>query len=174
MKIPFVFSGLFALLFFSCDQLDEVSLNDVSAPVDLEFVVASNDSIGELEKEVDATTNSDFMNNKSKIQSLEIEKITYTTMALGSTAADSVILGKLDWLNPKTNAYEEVSAINNKKLTVGLPNDLALQPGPLTQMANQFTGAPYKAKLRMRAAMNKKPVDFIMKVKVYLKLKVKL
>lgn len=171
----YLFIILISLLGFSgCKELDDVSINDVSAPVEIELNVLSADSIGEKETEVDAASNSDFMNNKSKVQSLEIERISYRVMAWGASTADSLIIGKFEWFNPTTNAYEEISTVINKKFVAEVPYDLALQTSVINQMANQFTSVPYKAKVRFKAAMNKKPVDFIIKIKVFLKLKVKL
>lgn len=158
----------------SCKELEGVSINDVSAPVELDFDVLALDSIGEKISEVDASTNSDFVNNKSKVQSLEIERITYRVTRIGTSSSDSLILGRFDWLNPQTNAYEELASLNNKKIILDVPYDLALQPSVVNQMKERFLISPYKATIKMKAVMDRKPTDFTISLKVFLKLKVKL
>lgn len=161
-------------LFSSCKELEGVSLNDVSAPVELDFDVFALDSIGEKTTEVDASTNSDFTNNKSKIQSLEIERITYKVTRIGSGSSDSLILGRFEWYNPTTNSFEELASLLNKKIVLDVPNDLALQPSVVNQMKQRFLTSPYKSTIKMKAVMDRKPTDFTISLKVFLKLKVKL
>lgn len=174
MKTNFALAFLILIWISSCKEINDVSINDVDAPVEIDFSVNSPDSTGEKEVVIDALSNSDFMTNKSKIQSLEVSRMTYRVTSIGPLSSDSLLIGKFDWFNPTTNTYQELSSLTNKKFQLDLPFDLPLQQSILNQMTEQFKTAPYQSKLRFKASMSKKPSDFTLSVKVFLKLKVKL
>lgn len=177
MKFPnvtaaFLILGAFSL--FSCKELENLNLTDVSAPVSTDFVVYATDSIAEKSETVDASTNQDYMNNRSKIDDLEISRIDFRLKTIAPNSADSLISGKFEFLNPVTNNYEVLASLNNHKLKVGEIKNLVFDAVVADKLVGIYKSADPKATIRFKAQANKKPVDCTVSTTLYLKLKVKL
>lgn len=159
---------------FSCKELENLNLTDVSAPVSTDFVVYATDSIAEKSATLDATSNQDFLDNRSKIDDLEITRIEFRLKVLAPDAADSLITGNFEFLNPVTNNYELLASLNNHKMKVGEIKDLAYDAVVAAKLVGIYKSADPKATVRFKAQTNKKPVDCTVSTTLYLKLKVKL
>ena len=174
MKSTAYILGFLFLIASSCKEVSEISLLDISAPVGVDFVVSSPDSLAAKEAFLDASTSADFMSNRSKIDQLEVSGIQYKFVQMGADASDSLIDGSVDYFNPTTNAFETLSIISHKKMQKDLPFELPVDATISKKMVSTITTSPYQIKLRLSGSTNKKPVDFTLNMKVNLKLKVKI
>jgi hypothetical protein len=170
--MPALMVGLF--LTSACNEIENLNLTDVSAPIESEFVVNAADSIFQKDELLDPSTNSDFIDNRSKIDNIEIYRLEYQLKSINPAAADSLIEGKIEFLNPVTNAYEMLASLNNKKLRLNISEELAYEPAVADKMINVFKGSTPRATIRLKGSTNKKPIDCTIALKLYLKLKVKL
>ena len=177
MKRSVLLMPLLMLLFIlttSCDEIEDINLTDVSAPIEAEFVINSTDSTFQKEDMLDAATNSDYIDNRSKIDNIEIYRLEYQLKSINPASADSLIEGKIEFLNPVTNAYEMLSSLNNKRLRLNISEELAYEPAVADKMINVFKGSQPRVTIRVKGSTDKKPVDCTIGLKLYLKLKVKL
>jgi len=177
MKVLNLMLGLLSIsvmLLSSCNELENINLTDVSAPLESEFVVFTTDSTVEKVEFIDASTNSDYVNNRSKIDDVEITRLEYQIKSINPTSADSLIEGRFEFLNPVTNAYETLSNVNNKKLKLNISYEMPFDPIVAQKMIGVFKSSDPKVQIRFKASANKKPVDFLIALKLYLKLKVKI
>lgn len=158
-----------------CDEIEDLNLTNVSAPVESEFRIASSDSLAERSEFVDASTNSDYINNRSKIENIEIDRLEYQVKSIEAGTADSIIEGRIEYLNPANgNQPELLTTLNNKKFNVNVAQDLAFEPAVAEKLITIFKSNDPKVTLRVKARVNKKPVNVLLALKFYLKLKIKI
>jgi len=167
-----ILSGLVSMT--SCSEINSLNLTDISAPISTDFEVKSADSTGQKEEWLDATDNQDFVNNRSKIDNIEISKMEYQIKYLAASTADSLLIGGFEFINPATNTPITLANVINKKMVVNRTETLPFDAVAAQQMINVFKSTDPKCQIRFRASVNKKPVDFLVEVKLYLKLKVKI
>jgi hypothetical protein len=168
------FLSILLLNFTSCEEIESLNLTDVSAPVEADFIVLTTDSLIEKTETIDAGTNDDFVKNRSKIDEISIERLSYQVVSMSPVTADSLIEGKFEFWNPVSNTFELLSSANNKKLRLNVSQDLPFDPIVATKMVGQFKSSDPKATIRFKASANKRGTDLTVRVKIYLKLKVKI
>lgn len=176
MKASNVIAGFVSvclLVFTSCNELENINLTDVSAPVESEFVIFTTDSIAEKVEYIDAATNSDFVNNRSKIDNIEISRLEYQLKSINPVSADSIVEGKFEFFNPVSNSYELLASVNHKKLKLNISEEMPYDAVVAQKMIGVFKSSDPKVQIRFKASANKKPVDCMLGIKFYLKLKVK-
>jgi hypothetical protein len=177
MKSLLFFAGIILMGFgtlTSCTELNSLNLTDIAAPISTDFEVKSADSTGQKEEWLDATDNQDFVNNRSKIDNIEISKMEYQIKYLASSTADSLLEGGFEFINPATNLPIVLANVKNKKMVLNQAEVLPFDAVAAQQMVNVFKSTDPKCQIRFKASVNKKPVDFVVEVKLYLKLKVKI
>ena len=163
------------VLGFSCKEIENISIQDVSAPVEAEFDIDSPDTNAiSVTKLIDASTNKDFMDNRSKLDNIEISAIQYQVKFIGFEAADSLISGRFEYRNPATGVFDPLSLVENKKMVFGIAENLSFDVNVANNIAQSVRTNPYRAEIRFRAEMNKKPVRTIVALKIFFKLKVKI
>lgn len=175
MKNLLFLTTTFAFLFAACDQVEKVGITDVSAPIEAAFTIESADTNRVFKTEMfDASTNKDFMDNRSKIDNLEISAVQYRLKAINIASADSLIEGYIEYKNPVTGSFDVLSRVTNKKLRLNIAENVPFDANVANNLANAMRNNPYRAEVRFRGEMDKKPVSFVINVIIYLKLKVKI
>ena len=176
MKASNVIAGFVSvclLVFTSCNELENINLTDVSAPIESEYVLFTSDSTAEKIEYIDASTNSDFVNNRSKIDNIEISRLEYQLKSINPLSADSIIEGRFEFFNPVINDYELLATVNQKKLKLNISEEMAYDAVVAQKMIGIFKSSNPRVQIRFKASANKKPIDCLLGVKFYLKLKVK-
>lgn len=171
------FPILLVLLSFciGCSTVDDLTVQDLSAPLEKEFLVSTADSLFDTTAVFDAAANKDFQDHKSQIESVELKTVTceiiqFDNSKLGDTLKD----GKIEFLNLVTGNYELLAQVRNQSLKqtnqiINLPFDALVA----VKFANSYKSDPYKATLRLSSRLNRKQTHFTMAVTVTIKVKVK-
>jgi hypothetical protein len=169
--LPFL---LLMLGFVSCDEVKNLTIQDVSAPINIDFNIQSADTnqISKVDS-LDASSNTNFMDNRSKIENLEIDAIQYKVSSLDGGAADTMVNGKLEVKNPGTGNFETLCTFTNKRMIFNLLETASFDPNVANLLVASVKNSPYRSTLRYQATMNKKPVGMVVQFTVRLKLKVK-
>jgi hypothetical protein len=174
MKTNFFLSLIFAFGLLACDEVEKFTIQDVSAPVNLDLTVSSTDTNMVIKVDsIDASTNKDFMDNRSKIDDLEIDAIQWQVKGIGAGSSDSLVSGKLEVKNPGTGQFETLKTFSNKKLIVGVNETLTYDANVANFLVSSVRNQPYRATIRYQATMANKPVQMVIGLTVRLKLKVK-
>lgn len=170
MKKLFPIIALVALFSWGCDEAD---ISDISAPVSIELVVNSSDSAGYQVDTLDGKTSADFMNNRSKIKTLTVDRIQYRITTISPTSGDTVRHGAFEFMTPNSTQFDTLAALHNQKLPpVGLWVDLDTRAPALQKLITAINTDPYEGVIRFGAVMDHGPTQFTVGIKVFLKLKI--
>ena len=130
-----------APLFFSCDLLDDA--DDVSFDTTLEqniYAAESNPGTNVAHDEVitlDATTDPDINEYKSKIKGFKIKKITYKVTSFDGTPG-TTFSGTLAFGDASTSASSVAATITNLNLSAGVTNgtefEVTLDPADVNEV----------------------------------------
>ncbi len=176
MKNLFLVPFLIVFIAFSgCEAVDELKLQNILVPGKMTFNVVSTDTNQAVKNDtIDLSNNPDFMNNKSKIESLEVKDILFNVTRLDSNSADTITDGKLEVLNPVTGTFQTLTSYNKKILKRNWEEKVMYNSDIANLIINSVKNSPYRAICRYTATMNKKPVDMDIEFTVRFNLKVKI
>lgn len=176
MKNLFLVPFLIVFIAFSgCEAVDELKLQNILVPGKMTFNVVSTDTNQAVKNDtIDLSKEPDFINNKSKIQDLEVKDIMFKMTRLNGGAADTIVDGKLEVLNPSTGLYQTLTTYSNKRLILGLDELVVYNADIATLLINSVKNSPHRAIFRYTALMNKKPVNMDIEFTVRFNLKVKI
>jgi hypothetical protein len=157
-----------------CDAVEGLKFQNLVVPGTMSFnIVSSDNNEAILSDTIDLSKNSDFMNNKSKIENLEVKDITFKMTRLETGAADTIVDGKLEVLNPATGNYEALTSYTNKKLVLSQEELVVYNTAVTNVLINSVKNSPHRAIFRYNVKMNKKPVNMDIEFTVRYTLKIK-
>lgn len=175
MKSTLPFILLILSLCFGCNTVDELTVQDFNAPLEKEFLVSTADSLFDTTAVFDAAANKDFLDHKSRIESVELKGVAFEIIAFdNSKPGDTLKTGKVEFLNTVTGGYELLSEIRDMPLKkTNQITNLAFDPIVAAKLANSYKADPYKATVRLSSRLNRKGTHFTMALTVTLKVKIK-
>lgn len=175
MKYSIILITILVAFTMGCDEVDDLTKQDFTAPLEAEFTINTDSTKHDTTAVLDAATNKDFMDYKSRIEDVELQTISYQVVMFDNTQpGDSLKSGKVEFLNPVTNTYELLSEIRNQPLNqLNVLTFVAFDAVVAAKFVNSYKSDPYKATVRLNATMNKAPSHFKVAVTTKLKVKVK-
>lgn len=172
--------GLFFVL-LSCEDISNPAISELRISLTEDFSMQADssgtpaDSAGiYATKKFDANANADFFSNRSKMTTVEIEKLSYQVKAVAAGTSDSLVEGRFEYLNPASGQFELLAEDQNRKLLPGLSVDLPLNAGVNQNIASILTSSVPEIEIRMRGKMDKLPINLIIAPQIQLKIKVKI
>jgi hypothetical protein len=170
--------SLVFLLFQSCKDIDNTLTTNFGVTLNLQF-----ENVDQAEYEgvaiADAGADRDFRNNREKIKSVEIDKITYRILAPVVEVPSDTMEYAAIYFTDGTDSFEPVLITEVRQPVLikrmAIEQQLILNNAEKERLINLFKKSPYTAKFYYRAQFNKgskqPPFGFVIHFKVYLDIK---
>ncbi len=166
---------LIVLGFSTCKQ-DEILSQDFDVVLYQDITVNNpNDSIFTGAQLLDAAAqSSDFDKYKDHIEDISLTKITYFLTAFNGPADQQLLNGAIDIADTSGINRINLTSMTNAGLASLLNNEteLTLNQPAVTWLNNRVKYTPHAIKVYFSGNVNKKPLDFTIKIRYYLKMKV--
>ena len=174
MKITLIYVAIFCLIgFMGCKK---IKLGEVDVPFEIEksVVVSGNDTAFHLAVLVNAKENAEFIKDLDKIQSVYVNKITYRFSDFEGNEGQEVLFCRIDVLDTVGVKKGTLADYTNVKIAENTAEtEIPVIQSLKTAMELLFKDEPHKVILDLNGALKNKPVHFTIKIKLYLKKKIK-
>lgn len=123
-------------------------------------------------KLIDATTDSEFDKYKRKINSIDIERVTYTIESFNGPANQVLQTGSIKVADEKGADPVVIAEFSNVNLSsiVGKETDVQASSAGLSRIQNLIKNDPHKAVVSYAGTVSKGPVNMNVTLKFYSKL----
>lgn len=180
MKIKFLFLlalAVASISFNSCNE-DEVLSQDFDVVLYQDFTVNNaNDTVFTGEQLLDAVAqNSDIEKYKDHIEDITLTKVTYFLTAFNGAADQELITGAIDVADTSGANRVNLTSMANVNLASLLNNEtqLTLNQGGMDLIGNRIQNAPHAIRVYYGGSLNKKPIDFTIRLRFYITMKAKI
>lgn len=173
----FIVLAISAIGFNSCKE-DSVLSQDFDLVLYQDFTVNNvNDTIFTGEKLLDAASqSSDFDKYKEHIEDITLTKITYFLTAFNGPADQELLNGAISIADTNGTNLTGLTSMANVNLAGLLNNEteLTLSQAGVTMLTDRVKNSPNAVKVIYSGNVNKKPLDFTIKLRFYIKMKAKI
>ena len=173
----FIALAFTAFSFNSCNE-DEVLSQDFEVVLHSDFTVNNTtDTTFSGEQLLDAAAqNSDIEKYKDHIEDMTLTKVTYFLTAFNGAADQELITGAIDVADTTGANRVTLTSMANANLSSLLNNEtqLTLNQAGMTLIGERIQNAPHAIRVYYTGSVNKKPLDFTIRVRYYLTMKAKI
>jgi hypothetical protein len=177
-KLLFLVAFVFAAVTFSSCNEDEILSQDFEVVLHSDFTVNNTtDTIFTGEQLLDAAAqNSDIEKYKEHIEDMTLTKVTYFLTAFNGAADQELITGAIDVADTSGANRVNLTGMMNTNMASLLNNEtqLTLNQAGMTLIGERIQNAPHALRVYYNGSVNKKPLDFTIRVKYYLTMKAKI
>ena len=165
------------VMFNGCNK-DNLLTKDIDLILNQDFTVNNvNDTIFTGIKLLDASAqSSDIETYKDHIENLSITKITYLLSAFNGPTDQQLLHGQIDLTDTAEANPVNLASMTNVLLSSLLNTETELQYNAAGQtfLIDKLKNSPHALKVSYLGNLNKKPLDFTIRLKIYVKMKVKI
>jgi hypothetical protein len=160
---------LAAIVTSSCQNFPTVK---VQSNFSENFTVNKSGTTFSETKLIDATTESEFDKYKHKINSIDIERVTYTIESSRGPANQVLKTGTLKVADESGTNSVTVADLSNVNLasSVGQEIDLSTSPAGLARIQELIKSNPHKAVISLTGTVNQGPINLNLTLKFHSKL----
>lgn len=168
LPMSFALAGMLTLS--SCQDFPTVKTN---ANFDETLTVNTNSTSYSENKLVDANSDSDFTKYKKKINSIDVERITYTVTSFGGPSDQVLTTGTIEVGDQDGNNRVVLHTMTNVNLPAiaGQETDITASAADLKTLEGFVLNDPNKFTTFVTGKVNKGPVKMAINLKFYTKLK---
>ncbi|MCX6273351.1 MAG: hypothetical protein NTU44_19445 [Bacteroidetes bacterium] len=163
--------------FFTGCQKDSLLSTNFEVVLYQDFVVTSvNDTLFARDTVLDASAQStDIEKYKDNIQEVSLTKVAYFLTNFSGDTTQKLLEGHVAVANEDGTNTTSLTSMNNVVLKSLLNNEtiLTIDPTGATNLGTLVLNAPHRFKVSAFGRTDKKPLDFTIRIKFYLKIKAK-
>ena len=163
--------------FFSGCQEDSLLSTNFETVLYQDFIVTNvNDTLFTVDTVVDASAqSSDIEKYKDNIEDVTTTKVTYLLTDFSGDTTQTLLEGSLNVANEDGTNSTALTSMNNVVLKSLLNNEteLTLNQAAAQQLGNLVLNTPHRFSVSALGRTDKKPLNFTIRVRFYLKIKAK-